>query len=85
MITVFTLFPNDDYRIFKEKSCCESQYIDWSTLARYNDPIFYQVIAACNPRHVHSYGLSARLEHEAAIAQFYATCYFNKNADERIQ
>ncbi|RLN03651.1 hypothetical protein C2845_PM13G17720 [Panicum miliaceum] len=82
----WTLFQQDFYTtviLKKSKITHGAQYVDWEHMARKNDPIFDQVIAACAEKRIkHLMGFKHSWNREK-IAQFYATVYFGYYQNER--
>lgn len=83
-----TLFQQDYYEtaiLSKANPIIMSQYIDWETMAGYNDPIFTQIVEACEVK-----GLKTILGYQhdwnvEIIAQFYAIAYFDESAADKRQ
>ena len=60
----------------KKKPITPMQWIDWDYMARKNDPVFTEVIAACESKRVKNI-MAFRYDWcEEVIAQFYATVWF---------
>ncbi|KAG2612469.1 hypothetical protein PVAP13_4KG292105 [Panicum virgatum] len=60
-----------------------AQYVDWEYMTRKNDPIFNEVIAACDEKRIKNLmGFKNKWNREI-IAQFYVTVYFGYKDEER--
>jgi hypothetical protein len=81
-----TKFHQDFYEsalLSKKYKVARSQYIDWPKFEDMQDPIFDEIIAQCKAKHVYNImGFKYDWNNEI-IAQFYATCYFEKDGDVR--
>ncbi|RLN09781.1 uncharacterized protein C2845_PM11G02960 [Panicum miliaceum] len=82
----WTPFQKDFYTtviLKKSKITHEALYVDWEHMARKNDPIFDQLIAACAEKRIkHLMGFKHSWNREI-FAQFYATVYFGYYQNER--
>ena len=79
-----TTFQQDFYEtviITKERPVSESQWVDWNHMANQNDPIFDQVIAACERTHIKRL-MGFKFDwNKEIIAQFYATLYIEEEGN----
>jgi hypothetical protein len=76
-----TQFQQDLYEtviIVRRRIVSEAQWVDWSHMAEQQDPIFNQIIAACESLHIKrimEFHYDWNIE---VIAQFYATLFFEE-------
>jgi hypothetical protein len=67
----------------KKYKVARSQYVDWQKFEEMQDPIFNEIIAQYKEKHIYKImGFKYDWNNEI-IAQFYATCYFEKDGDVR--
>jgi hypothetical protein len=82
----YTQFQQDLYEtviMVRRRIMSEAQWVDWSHMAEQQDPIFNQVIAACESLHIKrimEFRYDWNIE---VIAQFYATLFFEEAGSVR--
>jgi len=75
-----TRFQEDYYETVitsKKHPVTDDQWIDWNYMTKKKDPIFDQVIAACDRQHIQKIMGFRHDWNKEIIAQFYATVYFD--------
>lgn len=86
MLRFHTRFQEDFYEtvIFsKANPVLVSQYIDWESMKKHNDPILNQIIDACTSRGLKTLLGYRRDWNVELIAQFFATAFFDERAEHR--
>ena len=74
-----TLYQHDfyEYVILRDrKIAIEVQCVDWRSVEKTNDPLFQQIIDACESKHVKDLMGFQKNWNKELIAQFYATVHF---------
>jgi hypothetical protein len=76
-----TQFQQDLYEtviMVRRRIVSEAQWVDWTHMAEQEDPIFHQVIAACESLHIKRIMEFHYDQNIEVIAQFYATLFLRR-------
>ena len=81
-----TMFQQDFYEsviLRDRKIAIEAQCVDWRSMEKANDPLFQEIIDACESKHVKDLMGFQKDWNKEVIAQFYATVHFGYLKDDR--
>ncbi|RLM62004.1 putative copia-like retroelement [Panicum miliaceum] len=80
----YNLFYQDFYElVILGKITIEAQWVDWNHMERENDPLFKEIISACENKKIKKLmGFNNHWNREL-IAQFYSTVFFGSLDGER--